>query len=321
MFNKPPLKDSISNYSHGKKISLDRARLVPENTPEKITSPVSNYNDLEIDQIRKKISGESNISPELQEKIKNDEMFKKYSIAMFFPIIGDRIIAGEHVEVSPVKTTTRPGGLKVVFDDKSYVIKSLENKNESDVARIASDIGVGPRQFESINGNLTEEWIEGDLIAKLNPEQCTPEYMEELGVKIGSAIKKLHDKNIVINDQLLRDDFGKSHILVNANHEVTFIDFGASVDLSKFPDLTDDQTYSLMYSDPFARMSLGNVEDSNQTQNAIRDYKKYLLDTYTTKEELIQGIDFQRLGEGLHFLGYELPNIGSLQNGIRTGLV
>jgi hypothetical protein len=39
--------------------------------------------------------------------------------------------------------------------------------------------------------------------------------MKTLGVGFGQALKKLHDNNILYNEQLLTDDFGKSHIIID----------------------------------------------------------------------------------------------------------
>lgn len=235
-----------------------------------------------------------------------------------FPIF-EKYAQKEKPQIFELRTGARRKAFKIAFSDQSYVIKALENKNEQKIADIAAELGVGPQQFETKTGYLTEEWLEGNLIAKLKPELCTSDYMQKLGREIGTLVKKLHEKNIVINDQLLRDDFGKSHTIISENREVHFIDFGAAVDVSHFPELSNTEIFSLMRSDPMVAMAIyGKTETESESE--IKQYQNWLLDTFKTKEELIQGRDYKLLSEGIHFLGDVLPHTDSFQKGLKETL-
>jgi tRNA A-37 threonylcarbamoyl transferase component Bud32 len=273
------------------------------------------FNDQEVSQIRQSLAGKGNIPDVLLTKVENDPLFAECSTAMFFPMIGERIQqSGEIPELSGVRTIGRNGALKVSFNQDSFMIKTIENSQEPVIAKSVAEIGVGPKQFESIDGYVTEEFIEGDTLNKLDPDKCTPKYMENIGQKLASAIKKVHDKNILINDQLLSDDNGKSHTIITSEGDVRFIDFGSAVDLTNFPNISDEAVKLIIRSDTFASMTLMMISPE-KLPDFINHYRQDFLSKLKTSKEVIEQYDAQLINEGFFFLSQRLPNIEHLING------
>ena len=225
----------------------------------------------------------------------------------------------EHPKITVLRTGARNCAFKVTFPDASHVIKSLESSEEKDIAEKASSLEIGPKQFATNEGYLHEEFIDGTPLLALRPEQCTPEFMKKLGSEFMRALKTLHENNILVNDQILTDDFGKSHMILDKNEAVRFIDFGASIDITNFPNISDEAVLSLMRTDPFMAFRMHTMAEmsDDETKEQIQGYRDAILSQYTTKEAIIQARDMQLLNEGLYFLQNRIPNVQSFIEGIK----
>lgn len=226
----------------------------------------------------------------------------------------------EKPKISLLQAGARGICFKIDTLDSSHVIKPLESLAEKNISLKASTLGIGPKQFKTKEGYLHEEFIEGTPLLKLDEEKCIPEFMQNLGQKFIQALKKLHENNILVNDQILTDDFGKSHMIIDEKGEVRFIDFGASVDLNNFPNISDEAVVSLMRTDPFMAFRMHSMGDSSEEEqkNLIKGYRENILSQLKTKEDLIQMKDLQLLNEGLSFLHNRLPNVQSFIEGIKN---
>lgn len=233
-----------------------------------------------------------------------------------FPDIEEGI---EKPKISLLRAGARGICFKIDTIDSSHVIKPLESLAEKEISSKASILGIGPKQFKTKDGYLHEEFIDGTPLLDIEDKKCTPEFMYDIGQKFAKALKKLHENNILVNDQILADDFGKSHMIIDKNEEVRFIDFGASVNLSNFPNITDEEVMSLIRTDPFR--SFGIFNDSNiseeEQKNLIKEYRENILSQVKTKENLVQMKDEQLLNEGLYFLKNRLPNVHFFIEGIK----
>jgi len=229
----------------------------------------------------------------------------------------------ENKNEKPMISLLQAGARGICFKidtlESSHVIKPLESLAEKDISSKASTLGIGPKQFKTKEGYLHEEFIEGTPLLNLDKEKCTPEFMENLGQKFTQVLKKLHENNILVNDQILTDDFGKSHMIIDQKGEVRFIDFGASVDLSDFPNVSDEAVISLIRTDPFMAFRMHSMMDSSEEEqkNLIKGYRENILSKLKTKNDLIQMKDLQLLNEGLSFLRERLPNVMSFIQGIK----
>ncbi len=295
----------------------------------KESSAEVSYTSEELGLARSGLAGVAKVSKELLEKIESDANIKAYSPLVLFPEISERVYdKKEKPEITRLPAQTRGRAFKCVFKDETFVIKQVENNNESNIAAIASELGIGPHQYESVQGYVTETWIEGSPIAKLKEEEATAELMEDLGKKIGAALKKLHERNIIFNDQLIRDDFSRSHVIVTPEKEVRFIDFGAAVDLSNFPELSDEDLYTLARTESSfeVQMALKDIQfeqdptiQQKRTAEFLAKYRQQL-SQFANAQELIKAKDTQLLNEGIYFLGHVLPNTTSFARGIQSTL-
>jgi hypothetical protein len=226
----------------------------------------------------------------------------------------------EKPKMSLLKAGARGYAFKLEFPNESHVIKPLESKAEKDIAGKASSLEIGPKQFKTNVGYLHEEFIDGTPLLHLEKETCTPEFMENIGQKFAQALNKLHENNILVNDQIISDDFGKSHMIIDSKGEVRFIDFGASVDMSDFPNISDEEVMSLMRTDPFMAFRIHGMSEASEEEkkSEIKGYRDNILSQLKTKEDLIQMKDIQLLNEGLMFLQSRLPNVGSFIQGVKS---
>jgi serine/threonine protein kinase len=219
-----------------------------------------------------------------------------------------------HVSILPTLGRGENACEKIEFPDKTFIIKPLESTAEKTIAQKASDLNIGPKQFESLPSHLTEEFLEGSLLTRIDPDKCTPEFMKNIGIQLGNHLKTLHENNILINDQILSDDFSKSHLMVADDGSIKIIDFGASVDLSNFPNLTDEEIFSLIRTNPGGANSIRSKQDM---ERAIKEYREDDLSMIVDPQQLIQMKDDQLLHEGLGFLSQRLPNVEDLVRGLK----
>ncbi len=224
--------------------------------------------------------------------------------------------------ITKLSAPTRGSGIKASFEHESRIIKPLESIAEKSIAQTAADMGIGPEQYKAPEGMMHEQFVDGTPLLNLEADICTPAFMEDLGQKFGKALKALHEKNILVNDQLLTNDFGKSHVILTPDGDVRFVDFGASIDVSHFPEISDDDVVSLMRTDPFMQFSIGAIGTMSPSERTeyISGYRKSILSQFKTKEDIIHWKDLTLLNEGLYFLQDRLPNVGSFAAGVEKEL-
>ncbi len=261
------------------------------------------------------------ITPELREKIGKDKYANIKEI--FFPEIYERVYEKKEIpEIYGIRAGARGGDaiIKIEFSDISYMIKRLESNAEKNISKKASELGIGPKQFKTLEGYLNEEFIDGTPLLELDKEKCTPEFMKNIGEKFAQNLKVLHENNILVNDQILSDDNSKSHMIIEKEDTVRFIDFGASVSMENFPNFSDDEVLSLMRSDPFMVMKMLNFSNLSEEELNIETngYRTHILSQYKTKKEFIDNRDMQLLNEGLYFLSQRLPNVNSFAEGVKN---
>ena len=239
---------------------------------------------------------------------------------LHFPDVPESV---EKPKINLLQAGARGACFKINFQDTSHIIRPIESAAEKGIADKASNLGIGPKQFKTRDGFIHEEFIDGTPLLRIEKEQCTPEYMESLGQDFARALNKLHENDILVNDQILTDDFGKSHMIIDNNGKTRFIDFGASVYLSDFPKITDEEVMSLMRTDPFMafRLHSGINASEEDIKNEVKGYRKNILSQVKTKEDIIQMKDLQLLNEGLSFLNNRLPNVRFFIEGIKKELV
>ncbi|MEN9582570.1 MAG: hypothetical protein RL641_524 [Candidatus Parcubacteria bacterium] len=296
-----------------------------EKPPERLENQLGNAEAMLGGKVAGELERDQMLGMSLPEiKSKYPEKYAQYLYALkdeaailHFPDMN--IEKNENPKISLLSAGARGYGFKIETQNGSHVIKPLEALKEKDISKIAGELGIGPKQFATQEGYIHEEFIEGTLILKLEDEKCIPAYMESLGQKFAKALKKLHENNILVNDQILTDDFGKSHMIIDREGEVRFIDFGASIDISNFPEISDEEVMSLMRTDPMMAFRMHGFSEKSQAEkeNEIKGYRENILSQFDTKEEIIKWKDEQLLYEGLSFLRNRLANVGSFYEGIQ----
>ncbi len=175
----------------------------------------------------------NSISNGLRSKIAVDTMVSKYSIFAFFPEIHQMISDGQNFEIDVIYGYR--GAVAFLRNpEKSFVIKQpQEDKLEIEIARRAGELGVGPRQHESIDGYLSEELIAGQGFFSLEGEQLCPSNMYSLGVRLGEIMKALHSNGIIYNEMIfcscrIGGGLGGPHFLVRNEKPAVLLDYGIS---------------------------------------------------------------------------------------------
>ncbi len=244
-------------------------------------------------------------NPELYRKISEDNRANKYSLFGFFPETFELVYGSE---VSP--EISFDGGNRgivgvIKHPKKKVVIKPIQNSREYEVAQIADELEVGPKQYATLDGFLTEEFVEGDLFSRLRENRTSTDCMYNIGRKIGEILIKLHSREIYYNDTILTDDFGRSHVMVQETSPAILFDYGVALRLNKYPNFSDEEIYNFARTLPMVNMFLETQPSQEQIQKLVRQYSPQLQNS--TKEQIMsRDIDF--INEGLTLATYRLGN-------------
>ena len=180
--------------------------------------------------------------------------------------------------------------------DGGLVVKPVQSGQESSIAAIAGTLGVGPQQFPSLPGFLTEELVTGQFFTELPAVSITPERMAQIGQNLGQLLARLHSRSIIYNDATLSDQEGRSHLLVSPDASCRLIDFGISVSLERHPQLGPEEVYNLARTMPMFRLFAGMGTGREGLKQFLGAYRRQLAGT--SPEELMQR-DLKYADEGL----------------------
>ena len=200
----------------------------------------------------------------------------------------------------------------------AIVIKPCQSPGESEIAKIAGDLGLGPRQLPSIDGFLTEEFVHGPFLTNLSPDEATAERMHVIGYELGAALSQLHAAGICYNDATVSDPDGRSHTILASGGGIRIIDFGVALLLRDHPaNLTFHDAYNAARTDPmfrlFRQMSSGG--DSDALARFISDYGRRLAQQSVDE---IQSRDWRMAEEGASIVAgmYGVAAADTLRAGI-----
>lgn len=241
-------------------------------------------------------------NPDLYRKVSEDERVKQYSIYGFFPQTVDLVYGSETSPKLYVEAGSRGDVVTFEHPTKKVVIKPLQNSREHEVAKIADEWGVGPKQYTTLDGFLTEQFIEGDLFSKLEGEKLSDDNMYLIGRRVGDILKRLHFKEIFYNDTILSDDFGRSHLIVpKMPFDALLFDYGMALRLERHPNLTDEEVlnYARVGTLELTALQQGLQQGRLHKEtfdSIVNQYKSEI--TQMTKEQ-IMGRDLDFINEGL----------------------
>lgn len=183
--------------------------------------------------------------PDLHARVMADPMNRKFGIVAFLPQTAPLVFDSS---TSPVYTPlrgTRGPVVRFTHPDGDFIIKPYQSTDERTIAPLVGELGIGPKQFPSLKHLMTEEFVSGTPTTELRGPEVAQERMLAIGRQLGEFFKTLHEKNIFYND-MINDDFGKSHVIAKPNGDVRLIDFGVALDLTDPSQFTDEQVWNYL---------------------------------------------------------------------------
>ena len=232
-----------------------------------------------------------------------DQRVERFSVYGLFPASYDLVYRLGSVDVD-VRYDGRTRGRVAIINGRlrrqavGIVIKPCQSPGEPEIARIAGDLGLGPRQLPSIEGFLTEEFVHGPFLTDLNPEAASPERMHGIGHELGAAVSRLHAAGICYNDATVSDPDGRSHTILVSGGGIRIIDFGVALLLRDHPaNLTFHDAYNAARTDPMFRLFRQMTPDADPETlgRFINDYGRRLA---RQSVEEIQARDWRIAEEG-----------------------
>ncbi len=218
--------------------------------------------------------------PGLWDAVLVDGRIAEFSVYGLFPAAYDLVYGDDGVAAKVGYDGRTRGRVAIIAGQRgaesvSVVIKPCQSRSEAEIAAIAGERGVGPRQLPTIDGFITEEFLEGTFLTDLPPDAVTPERMREVGAALGDAIKRLHDAGICYNDATIADPDGRSHLIVQPDGSIRLIDFGVALLLDDHPaGLSFQDAYNAARTDPMFRLfrQMSSGADDAALGKFIADY-------------------------------------------------
>ena len=237
-------------------------------------------------------------NPDLYAKVSVDERAINYSFLGFFPETFGLVYGSE---TSPDLTMDQ-GNRGYIFmlrhPKKSIVIKPVQSPREVSIAKTAGELAVGPRQYPTLPGYLTEELIAGTKFSALRGDEASPDKMYALGRRMGDVMASLHRNDIFYNDTILSDDFGRSHVVVSDDRPAVLFDYGVALKADNHLQFTDEEMFDYVRTFPGGQMLSHLGIDDETSKSMIATYRQQLKGI--TKDGILQrDIDF--IMEGLFF--------------------
>ncbi len=213
-----------------------------------------------------------------------DKRIERFSVYGLFPVAYDLVYGSGSVDVD-IRYDGRTRGRVAIITGGlrgqavGIVIKPCQSPGESEIAHVAGDLGLGPRQLPSIDGFLTEEFVPGPFLTDLTPEEATAERMHSIGGELGTALSRLHAAGICYNDATVSDPDGRSHTILLPEGGIRIIDFGVALLLRDHPaNLTFHDAYNAARTDPMFRLfrQMAPDADPEALGRFINDYGRRL---------------------------------------------
>ena len=247
------------------------------------------------------------LEPELFVQLAVDPWVVALSQYSVFPQVLDWRAQGR--AIPGIRMTGRTRGPVAILQsgDDLLAVKPFQNSREDEIAAIAASVAVGPAQFPSLPGYLTEQYADGKFFTDLPPDRRDPDTMRTVGLQLGGMLRRLHDVGIYYNDATLADPEGRSHIIVAGDGACTLIDFGVSLLLDRHPDYTREEVRNFARTLPMYRIFAGIADDRTEMNDFLREYGRQM--AQASREDILsrdlkfaqQGLSIagQRLGQGI----------------------
>lgn len=238
----------------------------------------------------------SDLQPDLFIRVSEDRWVVSLAEYAFFPPVLQWREQGRAIPGLHITGRTRGPAAILRSDGEAIVIKPFQNSREDEIARIAAEVGAGPRQFPSLPGYLTEQFAEGVFFTDLPPERRDVDTMRAAGLALGGMMRRLHEAGIYYNDASLADPEGRSHLIVSGGGEFTLIDFGVSLLLDRHPEYTREEVRNFARTLPMYRIFAGMADSRADMDDFLAAYAKQM--AQATRED-IQARDLKFVQQGL----------------------
>ena len=234
--------------------------------------------------------------PDLYEKLRRDPVLETYSIYGFFPEVYRRIYVDGARPPMTMAGRARGRVAMLELEDCGLVVKPLQSYREGEIAAIGAGTGVGPAQYPSLRGYLTEERVAGAFFTEMAPEDIGDDSMHRTGAALGGILARLHQRRVYYNDATLSDPRGRSHLIVEPGGGCRLIDFGVSILLDRHPLLERQEVYNLVRTLPMYRVLKRMGLKADEMDRFLEDYSVKLA---RTSPEEIMSQDLRFAEEGL----------------------
>lgn len=229
-------------------------------------------------------------------KIVEDKLLNEHTFLVFAPELYDMFYNSKENPLVEYIESNRGMLTFIKNSEKERVFKSKQSDSEHIITDTLNTLGIKPQQFESLNGFLTEEYVEGQLLTK--EERLNEEAIFNLGKYLGHTLSTMHKNDIVYNDTLLTGINNSCNLMMSDNKEGTLIDFGNTINISSFPDLSNETLYHFLYSSEYY------FQLKIDPQNTINYFRKNLQSM--EKEHIIQK-DLDFIDMGLKYSQKQIP--------------
>ena len=259
------------------------------------------------------------VDPDLWELLLSDDRIEQFSVYGLFPATYE-MVYGPESEAASVRYDGRSRGRVAIIahEGSTVVIKPCQSSREAKIAEIAGSLGVGPRQHLTIDGFISEEFVDGRFLTDLPPDEATADTMRAISTALASALSRLHSAGVCYNDATISDPEGRSHIIVRADGEIRLIDFGVSLLFDNHPEgLTFEDAWSAARTDPMFRLfrQMTGGGDDDALGRFVADYGRRLAGQTV---EQIQERDWRIAEEGAAILATRLGPVAA--DALREGL-
>ena len=237
-------------------------------------------------------------NPALYDKIAKDRQAEKFGIFGFFPKVVDWVY-GSETSPKVVYIEANRGRMAVISNrDVKLVIKPADNSREHGISKKAGKLGVGPGQFETLEGFMVEEFIRGDLFTHLRKAMVEKSAMLNMGRRLGEILSLLHKNGICYNDTTLSEDSGNSNFIVPATGPAMLIDYGFALNLGNFPHFNNEELYSYVRTMPGVSSMFEAGISKGKLHRLMRKHRDKL---ETLTKENINERDVYYVVEGAYF--------------------
>lgn len=240
----------------------------------------------------------------LWKRLADDERIPEFSVYGLFPEAYD-LVYGDEVDDLAVRFEGRTRGRVAIISGRrrsdgavGIVIKPCQSPGGGEIATIAGEIDVGPRQLPTIAGFISEEFVVGTFLTDLASRDATPQRMRVIGEALAGALSNLHAAGICYNDATISDPDGRSHIIVPPGGGIRLIDFGVALLLRDHPTgLTFHDAYNAARTDPLFRLfrQMTPEGDADSLGRFVADYGQRLAGQTAAE---IQSRDWRIADEG-----------------------